>query len=251
MSCDCCDCCDCTTDTTDCASLCTALTVTNAWNVPSCNNSAVLAIPGISVVLLGSYIYNPTYGWFKITAVDSINSQITVLNECLYLNASPGSVVPAGTSFVFGPPPGSTNVSFYGEGTGTNYTLTNVSTPVTFGTNQAAITLTAPGTYLIMPVIMLGAAGMSTAGGNVVGVSLNRQNNTPATIATARNIWKTAPDASVDVYDIFPTYPFSPTIYTTLNSNDIININAYYTGVLLTGTLEITAGTSITAIKFV
>lgn len=97
-----------------CTAVCTALVVSNSWNVPACGAEAVLSIPGLTTVLIGAYIYNPTYGRFRITAFDSVNQQVTVINECLSGNAAPGTVVPALTSFIFSAPPSSgdaTNIS--------------------------------------------------------------------------------------------------------------------------------------------
>src|SRR4030067_2607388 len=83
--------CSCQTLCPECSQICSALIVNNAWNVPACGSSAVLSVPGLTVALLGSYIWNPTYGWFRITGFDSVNGQLTVLNECLTGNAAPGS----------------------------------------------------------------------------------------------------------------------------------------------------------------
>lgn len=98
-----------------CTAVCTALVVSNSWNVPACGAEAVLSIPGLTTVLIGSYIYNPTYGRFKITAFDSVNQQVTVLNECLPGNAAPGSVVPALTTFIFSAPPSSGDATSIGS----------------------------------------------------------------------------------------------------------------------------------------
>lgn len=102
-SCGCSSSCSCCTES-NCPSVCTSVVVSNAWNVPSCGSEAILSVPGLTTVLIGSYIYNPTYGRFRITAFDSVNSQITVLNECLPGNAAPGTVVPALTNFIFSAP---------------------------------------------------------------------------------------------------------------------------------------------------
>lgn len=98
-TCGSCQCSSCSSST--CTAVCTALEVANSWNVPACSASAVLAIPGLTTVLIGSYIYNPTYGQYRITAFDSVNGQITVTNDCIAGNAAPGTVVPALTTFIF------------------------------------------------------------------------------------------------------------------------------------------------------
>lgn len=103
-SCGCSSSCNCKANP-NCTAVCTALVVANSWNIPACDAEAILSIPGLATVLIGSYIYNPTYGVFRITAFDSVHGLVTVINDCLPGNAAPGSVVPAGTTFIFAQPP--------------------------------------------------------------------------------------------------------------------------------------------------
>ena len=102
--------CGCSSSTTNCPTICGSVIVSNSWNVPACGSSAILSVAGLSSVLVGAYVWNPTYGWFRISAFDSVNGQITVVNDCDTGNASPGSVVPALTEFVFGTPPDNASV---------------------------------------------------------------------------------------------------------------------------------------------
>jgi len=88
-----------------CDKFCANIEIRNSWNVPACDDTAQLYVPGLKTALIGSYISNPTYGYFKIVAVSGSGNKITVQNECLYGNAAPGTVVTAGTKFNFGPPP--------------------------------------------------------------------------------------------------------------------------------------------------
>lgn len=89
----------------ECPTIATALEVTNAWNIPACDASATLYIPCLTFVQIGSYISNPTYGTFRVTAFNSVGGQVTVVNDCLPQNEAPGTVVPIGTLFVFSGPP--------------------------------------------------------------------------------------------------------------------------------------------------
>src|SRR5690242_8821448 len=108
-----CDCdCGCTDECENCGTVCTALIVQNSWNIPACSALAVLSVPGLESVLIGSYIYNPSYGAFRITAFDSVNGQITVINECFDQNEAPGTVVPALTEFVFIARPADSYISY-------------------------------------------------------------------------------------------------------------------------------------------
>lgn len=91
-----------------CPSIATSLEVTNAFNIPACGERATLYIPCLTVALIGGWISNPTYGMFEIVAFNSVNGQLTIENTCLPGNEAPGTVVPAGTSFVFSGPPAQT-----------------------------------------------------------------------------------------------------------------------------------------------
>lgn len=227
--------------------MCTSLIVANSWNVPACSASAIISVPGLTTVLIGSYIWNPTYGWFRVTAFDSVNAQLTVFNECLDGNATPGSVVPAGTQFVFGSPPASTNVTFSGMSAGTNYTLTNATAPFVFGTTQTAITLTSPGTYLLLSQATIETSAIVNAAAVAVRYSLNRTNNTPAQIISDVNMQGI--DINGAAYtSIQGPQNLPPLIYTTLNSNDNINMYGYYVGVISSGNIQISKA-SIVAVK--
>lgn len=75
------------------------ISAVNTWNIPTCGNTAVLAVPGIKSVNIGSYIWNSEFGYFEITAFDVTTGQITILNHCNDGNAAPGTNVPACTLF--------------------------------------------------------------------------------------------------------------------------------------------------------
>lgn len=77
----------------------------NSWNIPSCGNTAILAVPGLKSLNVGSYIWNALYGYFEITAFDITTGQVTVLNHCNAGNAAVGTTVPACTLFTVTVPP--------------------------------------------------------------------------------------------------------------------------------------------------
>jgi hypothetical protein len=237
MSCCSCSCSSsCTTTETTCPAICTALEIQNAWNVPACSASAVLSVVGLETVLVGSYLWNPSYGWFRVTAFDSVNFQITVINECFDDNATAGTVVPAGTQFVFGAPPGATQVYFIAEGNGTGYTITTTQSNVVFGTQSPSITLTSPGTYLIGGGINFGPNGCTTSTQTAVYLGLKRTNNTPTVIL---NRAVGGFETLSAVTGIMGTGPLLPYIYTTTNSDDILTLVTYYTGTVTSGALVI------------
>lgn len=103
--------CGCTESCVTCPTVCVVLTVSNSWNIPACGSNAILAVDGLTSVLVGAYVYNPDFGSFKIVGFNSLNGQITVENECIDGNASPGTTVPADTEFIFSSAPTSAAVS--------------------------------------------------------------------------------------------------------------------------------------------
>lgn len=109
MSCGCSPRVKCTCSTTDCVTtcpnVCTVLTVSNSWNMPACGSSAILAVDGLTSVLVGAYVYNPDVGYLRITGFNSLNGQITVENECIDGNIEPGATIPADTEFIFASAP--------------------------------------------------------------------------------------------------------------------------------------------------
>lgn len=233
--------CNCTstsvvTTTTTCPEICTSLAIQNAWNIPACNASAVLSVTGLTTLLIGTYLYNPEYGWFRVTAFDSVNYQITVLNECFGDNAAAGTVVPAGTQFVFGAPPSATQVYFTGYSSGTGYGITGVQSPIVFGTTSPTITITSPGTYLISGGINYGPNGCTSSNQIAIYLGLKRTNNT-ATVIANRAVGGFEPLTAVT--GVMGTGALLPYIYTTTNSDDVLTLVANYTGTITSGTLAI------------
>lgn len=83
----------------------TSIKVNNSWNVPSCGNSAIINVAGLKSFVPGSYIWNPTYGFFEGTAFDAATGDLTIVNHCNDGNAAPGTGVPACTNFDVTVPP--------------------------------------------------------------------------------------------------------------------------------------------------
>lgn len=244
-SCSSCSCSNCTSTPTPCAEVCTALVISNAWNIPACSASAVLSVPGLETILIGSYLWNPDYGWFRVTAFDSVNFQITVLNECFGDNAVAGTVVPAGAQFVFGAPPSSTQVYFKTEAVGSSYVLTGAMANVVFGTTSPIITITSPGTYLITGYANFGPNGCTTTNQTAVYFGFKRTNNTSG-VLTFTAVGGFEPLTGVT--GIMGNASLAPYMYTTTNSDDILTLCAYYTGTVTVGQLVMNNAT-IAAVK--
>lgn len=84
---------------------------TSSWNVPQCGQTAILSVPGLLGATVGSYLWHPQFGYYKIISVDAVNGLLGVVNTCVEGNASAGAQVPACTCFVVTDPPVETNLS--------------------------------------------------------------------------------------------------------------------------------------------
>lgn len=195
--------------------------------------------------MIGSYIWNPTYGWFRVTAFDSVNRQITVINECFASNEDPGTAVPSDTIFVFGAPPGATQVTYEQNGLGTGYTLTTSAAAIVFGTQSPAITLTQAGTYLIHGYFGVSANALTNAAYLAVNGGFRRTNNTAANLT---NISVLGVPPLTAITNILSTVVLPALFYTTANTDDILTLQASYSGTIGSGGL-LSANASIKAIK--
>lgn len=83
----------------------TALSTVSAFNMPACNGTAVITVPGLFRIQVGSYLWNVNYGYLLVLSFDYVNQQITVKNECQGGNAAPGTLIPACTMFNIADPP--------------------------------------------------------------------------------------------------------------------------------------------------
>lgn len=82
-----------------------AIRVANNWTIPAEMSIAVLDVPALTEVLLGSWLWHPVYGYFEIQSYDPISQQIGIGNYQLAGNALPGTPVPACTQFIISPRP--------------------------------------------------------------------------------------------------------------------------------------------------
>lgn len=90
---------------TNCSEVCGSIILTNSWNIPACGGSAVVVASGSKNILLGSYLYSPTYGYYKMVSFNALTGEILITNECQGANAAPGTIVPAYQLFAIGVPP--------------------------------------------------------------------------------------------------------------------------------------------------
>lgn len=129
---------------------------------------------------------------------------------------------------------------------GTAYSLTNTQAALTFGTTSPSLTITAPGTYLILGTVQLDYNAATFAAVRNATVKLRRTNNTAADLTSATRTVKTniitTLTYSLDVVMIPPVF------YTTTLSNDAIALFGALDTVPTAGSLDAVAA-SIIAIR--
>lgn len=130
-------------------------------------------------------------------------------------------------------------------GAGTAYTMTNSVANVVFGTTSPTVTLTAAGTYLIQYTAQTSLAGATYAGVQSVNYLMNRQNNTPATIA-GTSFSGVLPIVTTTT-DLSSSVSCAGVLYTTANTNDIIGLQADVSATPSAGSVTC-SGATITAV---
>lgn len=83
----------------------TTVKTSSTFNMPACNATATLTVPGLKNIQIGSYLWNATYGYLKVESFDYLASQVVVRNECQTGNAAAGTSIPACTLFTVTDPP--------------------------------------------------------------------------------------------------------------------------------------------------
>ena len=119
-------------------------------------------------------------------------------------------------------PKTSDNSSLTVYAVGTAYSLTNTAALLDFGTTDPSLTLTQPGTYLILGRAELDYNGATFAASRTVTLKLRRTNNTAADVANSSLVSKT--EITTTVTATFGDFMLPPVIYTTPRGNDIIQI---------------------------
>lgn len=84
---------------------------TSSWNVPLCGQTAILEVPGLQGATVGSFLWHPQFGYFKINSVDAVNGLLGITNTCVEGNASAGAQIPACTCFIVTDPPVDTSLT--------------------------------------------------------------------------------------------------------------------------------------------
>ena len=119
---------------------------------------------------------------------------------------------------------------------GTAYQLTNTAALLNFGTTDPVITITKPGTYLLLSRAELDYNGATFAASRTVTLKLRRTNNTAADVANA--LLTVGTEIVTTVTNTFGDFALPPVIYTTVNSNDIIQLFGDVSVVPTAGSLD-------------
>jgi len=73
--------------------------------MPACGVETVVSFYGLTVLQIGSYLWNEDYGYLRVTAFNSLSGETKVINDCLAPNAAPGTLIPRCTLFTPTAPP--------------------------------------------------------------------------------------------------------------------------------------------------
>lgn len=128
---------------------------------------------------------------------------------------------------------------------GSVYNLTNAAAAVTFGTTSPALTLNAPGTYLLIARAKMMYTGATFAATQTITTKLRRTNNTAADIA---NGTITSLASIITTITGLCSDQCWQTVYTTTASDDSIAIYSQVAAVPSAGNLQCTEA-SIIAIR--
>ena len=143
-------------------------------------------------------------------------------------------------------PTSPTNSTLSVYAVGTAYQLTNTAALLNFGTTDPSLTLTSPGTYLLLGRAVLDYNGSTFAASRVVTLKFRRTNNTAADITNGSMTIDTA--IVTTITNTFGDFVLPFVIYTTANSDDIIQIFGDVDTVPSAGSLD-AVGAEIVAIK--
>lgn len=137
------------------------LRVENQWTVPPCGQSSLLTIPGLSNVMIGSYLYGGVgIGFFEVMSFNKASCTVVVRNNCTPGNAPEGSIIPSGSLFIVTPYPtsnssGGGSVSSLYPYLAADFTAPGVNMPIpitvttTNGLSVGKMVQIGTGTYLI------------------------------------------------------------------------------------------------------
>jgi hypothetical protein len=123
------------------------------------------------------------------------------------------------------------------QSAGTAYTLTNSSQLLTFGTTSPSLTISAAGTYLIRSHVQTNLVGATMAANRNITFVIHRTNNTPWDVSPKAQVIKTD-ITSLKAYTL-PIGAIPEFVYTTANTNDVLEIWGFIDTVPTAGSISI------------
>ncbi len=129
---------------------------------------------------------------------------------------------------------GGDNLSVYASGTA--YQLTNTAALLNFGTTDPSLTITSAGVWLILSRVRVDYTGATFAAVRTGALKLRRTNNTAADIVNSPCGFLT--DIITTLTYTLGSFTLPPIIYTTTNSNDVIEIWGSISVVPTAGSLD-------------
>ncbi len=73
--------------------------ISNNWAVPEVDTIIQLNVPGVTDMLIGSYLWNPTYGNYEVVSFD-VNNQTVKVTKAVDNEVEAGVIVPSCTRFI-------------------------------------------------------------------------------------------------------------------------------------------------------
>jgi len=210
-----------------------AYTVTTAdFVVPAVGDTVTVQVEDSSWMVVGQVIFiaGPSY-WRVVSIPDSTSVELEFLGYTG--DVSPGATISTGA----GVSPGgvaSALSSLSVHAAGTAYSLTNVAALLDFGTTDSTLVITAPGTWLILTRVRYDYNAATFAAVRTVTTALRRTNNTAADVISSA--WKTDIITTLTYTAHFQVLP--PVLYTTANSDDILQLWASVNTVPSAGSLD-------------
>lgn len=223
-----------------------AYTQTTAdFTVPAINSNVTVSVANSTWIVVGQEIFIEDAGYFVVVSKGSTTS-VTLTYSDYDINTNAGNNVatgsgvgPGGTQITSVLPialggtsaitatlaraalgVGGDSLSVYAAGSA--YQLTNTSALLNFGTTDPSLTITSAGVWLILSRARIDYTGATFAAVRTGALKLRRTNNTAADLTSATAGFLT--DIITTLTYTLGSFTLPPIIYTTTNSNDVIEL---------------------------